>query len=164
MSARLAAGLLAGLLIALSPIGSAKAAPFRLIVTELEPPLLPNSVMELALNEGYFTREGVEVELVRVQQTPSAIAAIAAGEGEMANIGLDALLQLHARGALAVGAPYRAENILGVPFAACVTGTAEGEGGQAAVIPEVRGMAHISAFSTLVLEAEDPLPAGFLPS
>ncbi len=99
MSARLAAGLLAGLLIALSPIGSAKAAPFRLIVTELEPPLLPNSVMELALNEGYFTREGMEVELVRVQQTPSAIAAIAAGEGEMANIGLDALLQLHARGA-----------------------------------------------------------------
>ena len=74
------------------------------------------------------------------------------------------LAQLHARGALAVGAPYRAENILGVPFAACVTGTAEGEGGQAAVIPEVRGMAHISAFSTLVLEAEDPLPAGFLPS
>ncbi len=101
MSVRLAAGLLAGLLglAAASVPPVAMAAPFRLIVTDHEPPLVPNSVMELALTEGYFAREGVDVELVRVQQTPSAIAAMAAGEGEMANIGLDALLQLHARGA-----------------------------------------------------------------
>jgi NitT/TauT family transport system substrate-binding protein len=76
----------------------ASAAPFRLIVTHLEPPLVPNSVMDLALELGYFEREGVAVELVRVQQTPSAIAAILSGEGEMANVGLDALLQLVARG------------------------------------------------------------------
>ena len=101
MSVRLAAGLLAGVvgLAAAFVTTSAIAAPFRLIVTDLEPPLVPNSVMELALTGGYFAREGVEVELVRVQQTPSAIAAMAAGEGEMANIGLDALLQLHARDA-----------------------------------------------------------------
>src|SRR5690554_8127617 len=72
--------------------------PFRLIVTHLEPPLVPNSVMDLALELGYFEREGVAVELVRVQQTPSAIAAILSDEGEMANVGLDALLQLVARG------------------------------------------------------------------
>jgi len=72
--------------------------PFRLIVTHLEPPLVPNSVMDLAVELGYFEREGVNVELVRVQQTPSAIAAIQSGEGEMANVGLDALLQLVARG------------------------------------------------------------------
>lgn len=76
----------------------AQAAPFRLIVTHLEPPLVPNSVMDLAVELGYFEREGVDVELVRVQQTPSAIAAIQSGEGEMANVGLDALLQLVARG------------------------------------------------------------------
>lgn len=74
------------------------------------------------------------------------------------------LAQLHARGQLAEGAPYRAENILGVPFAARIVGRAQGEGGVPAVIPEVRGMAHVSALSTLVLEAGDPLPAGFLPS
>ncbi|MDA9503958.1 proline racemase [Bradyrhizobium sp. CCBAU 11386] len=74
------------------------------------------------------------------------------------------LAQLHARGQLAVGASYRAENILGVPFTAKVAELARGKDGQAAVIPEVRGMAHISAFSTLVLEADDPLPAGFLPT
>lgn len=79
--------------------GTAMAAPFRLILTHLEPPLVPNSVMDLAKELGYFEREGVDVELVRVQQTPSAIAALQAGEGEMANIGVDGLLQLVAQGA-----------------------------------------------------------------
>lgn len=78
--------------------GPATAEPFRLIVTHLEPPLVPNSVMDLAVELGYFEREGVDVELVRVQQTPSAIAAILSGDGDMANVGLDALLQLVARG------------------------------------------------------------------
>ncbi|MDB5587733.1 MAG: ABC-type nitrate/sulfonate/bicarbonate transport system, periplasmic component [Devosia sp.] len=87
-----AALLLAGMSLA------AHADPFRLIVTHLEPPLVPNSVMDLAVELGYFKREGVDVELVRVQQTPSAIAAIQSGEGEMANIGLDALSQLVATG------------------------------------------------------------------
>lgn len=74
------------------------------------------------------------------------------------------LAQLHARGQLEMGASYRAENILGVPFEAKVAGLAKASDGKPAVIPEVRGMAHISAFSTLVLEADDPLPAGFLPT
>lgn len=78
--------------------GGAAAEPFRLIVTDLEAPLVPNSVMELALERGYYEDEGVEVELVRVQQTPSAVAALQAGEGEMANISVDALLQLVLRG------------------------------------------------------------------
>ncbi len=67
----------------------AAAEPFRLIVTDLAAPLVPNSVMDLAVQLGYFEREGVEVELVRVQQTPSALAALQAGEGEMANIAVD---------------------------------------------------------------------------
>lgn len=81
-------------LIAGSP---AAAAPFRLITTDLTPQLVPNSVMDLAVELGYFAREGVDVELVRVQQTPSAIAALRAGEGEMANVSVDAALQLVAR-------------------------------------------------------------------
>jgi NitT/TauT family transport system substrate-binding protein len=83
---------------AIAATGSAEAERFRLIVTDLEAPLVPNSVMELALNLGYYEREGVDVELVRVQQTPSALAALQAREGEMANIGVDAILQLVARG------------------------------------------------------------------
>ncbi|RUX04887.1 proline racemase [Mesorhizobium sp. M2A.F.Ca.ET.037.01.1.1] len=73
------------------------------------------------------------------------------------------LAQLHARGALATGTPYRAENLLGVPFEGKVVELTQDKDGRPAIIPEVRGMAHITAFSTLVLEADDPLPAGFLP-
>lgn len=90
--------------------GLAGAEPFRLIVTHLEPPPVPNSVMDLALELGYFERHGVEVELIRVQQTPSAIAALQAGEGEMANVGVDAVLQLAAQGVTdlrAVASPNR---------------------------------------------------------
>lgn len=75
----------------------AAAAPFKLITTDLTPQLVPNSVMDLAVQLGYFQREGVEVELVRVQQTPSAVAALMAGEGDMANISVDSALQLVAR-------------------------------------------------------------------
>lgn len=81
-------------------IGPAAAEPFRLIVTDLEAPLVPNSVMDLALSLGYFERENVDVELVRVHQTPLAVTALQAGEGEMANIGVDTLLQLVAGGQL----------------------------------------------------------------
>jgi NitT/TauT family transport system substrate-binding protein len=77
--------------------GAAAAEPFRLITTDLNAQLVPNSVMDMALELGYFEKEGVEVELVRVQQTPSAVAALQAGEGEMANISVDAALQLVAR-------------------------------------------------------------------
>jgi NitT/TauT family transport system substrate-binding protein len=87
-----------GLAAVLAVTGLVQAEPFRLILTHLEPPLVPNSVMDLALQEGYFAAEGVEVELVRVQQTPSALAALQAGEGEMANVGVDALLLLVAQG------------------------------------------------------------------
>lgn len=79
--------------------GAAFAEPFRLIVTDLEAPLVPNSIMDMAEAKGYFDAEGVDVELVRVQQTPSALAALQAGEGEMANLSVDAILQLVAGGA-----------------------------------------------------------------
>lgn len=80
------------------------AATFRLVITDLQAPLVPNSVMDLAKALGYFDREGVDVELVRVQQTPSAVAALQAGEGDMANISVDAALQLVARGQAALKA------------------------------------------------------------
>lgn len=89
----------------------AAAEPFRLIVTDMEPPLVPNSVMELAEQEGYYDRAGVEVEFVRVQQTPLAMAALRSGEGEMANVALESLLRATAEGATdlrAVMSPNRA--------------------------------------------------------
>ena len=65
-----------------------------MIVTETEVPLVPNSVAWLAQSMGYFDRAGVAVDLVKVQQTPSAVAALRTGGGEMANISTDTALQL----------------------------------------------------------------------
>lgn len=96
--ASLAGGIAVATLMTGASLGQSDA-PFRLIVTHLEAPLVPNSVMDLAVELGYFEAEGVNVELVRVQQTPSAIAALQSGEGEMANIGVDALLQVIHNGA-----------------------------------------------------------------
>lgn len=73
------------------------AEPFKLIVTETETPLVPNSVADLAVRLGYYKKAGVDVELVRVQQTPSAVAALRSGQGDMANIATDTALQLIAR-------------------------------------------------------------------
>ncbi len=76
---------------------SARADSFKLIVTETQTPLVPNSVSDLAIRLGYYKKAGVDVELVRVQQTPSAVAALRSGEGDMANISIDTALQLIGR-------------------------------------------------------------------
>lgn len=89
----------------------ASADPFRLIITDMDVPLVPNSVMQLAEQDGFYERAGVDVEFVRVQQTPMALAALRAGEGEMANVALEALLQATEHGAddlRAVMSPNRA--------------------------------------------------------
>jgi NitT/TauT family transport system substrate-binding protein len=89
--------ILGALLLAISlGAGDAQAA-LRIIITELETPLVPNSVIDLADRLGYYKRAGVEIELIRVQQTPSAVAALRSGQGDMANIGFDTALQLIAR-------------------------------------------------------------------
>ena len=94
MSLRLLPALLLSLVLAFP----AAAEPFRIIITEPETPLVPNSVIDLADQLGYYKKAGVEVELVRVKATPAAVAALRSGQGEMANIGTDIALQLIARG------------------------------------------------------------------
>lgn len=100
----LARAVAAGAIVLALAGGTAAAEPFRLITTDLETALVPNSVMDLAERLGYFDREGVDVEIVRVQQTPSAVAALQAGEGEMANISLASALQIVAQNQLDIRA------------------------------------------------------------
>ena len=68
------------------------------------------------------------------------------------------LAQLYARGRLAVGAPYKARSILGTSFDAVIASVDD----DARITPRISGMAHISAFSTIVCEESDPLAEGFL--
>ena len=78
----------------------AAAAPFRLILTHLEPPLVPNSVMDLALEKGYFASRGRRGRARPRRADPvGACRHCQAGEGEMANVGVDGLLLLVAQGA-----------------------------------------------------------------
>jgi proline racemase len=69
------------------------------------------------------------------------------GTGTSARIAL-----LAHQGRLGDGETYIAENLHGIGFAARMTGGT----------PEIEGIAHITAFSTLVKEASDPLAGGFL--
>jgi proline racemase len=68
--------------------------------------------------------------------------------------------QLHARGQLAVGAPFVNQSVIGTRF----TGRVVEEttvAGRPAVIPEITGRAWITAMGQYLLDREDPFPAGF---
>ena len=68
------------------------------------------------------------------------------------------LAMLTERGGLGPDGTYRARNILGVDFLARVAErTPDGS-----IVAEIEGIAHLSAYSTIVLEKDDPLARGFL--
>ena len=71
------------------------------------------------------------------------------------------MAELASRGLLKAGDSYEIENILGVPFLGRVLAETM-VAGRPAIAPEVTGRASLSGFSTLLLEADDPLPTGFL--
>jgi proline racemase len=66
--------------------------------------------------------------------------------------------QLLSRGELSTTGTYRARNILGVDFLARPAEITE----EGSVIAEVEGIAHLTAYSTIVFEATDPIANGFL--
>ncbi|MGD9739396.1 MAG: ABC transporter substrate-binding protein [Bauldia sp.] len=90
------------------------AAQFRLIVVEPQTPLVLNSVMWLADQLGYYEAEGVDVELVPVNDTPTAVAALLAGQGDMANISLASALATVAQNLLPMKAVTSPDKFL--PF------------------------------------------------
>lgn len=71
------------------------------------------------------------------------------------------LAVLHARGALALGAAYVNESLIGSRF----TGRLVAEtrvAGRPAVVPTIRGRAWITGTAQYLLDPSDPFPAGFL--
>jgi len=57
-------------------------------------PALPNSVLWLAKDLGFYRREGLDVELIEFNGTPIAIAAMIAGEIDVGNIGTSDIIRL----------------------------------------------------------------------
>ena len=84
------------------------------------------------------------------------------GTGTCAKLAL-----LHKRGQLAVGEPFVNEGLLGTTFDARIVSESSLSDPVAgynfpAIIPEVRGAAHITGLQHFVLTPEDPFPEGFL--
>jgi|AP12_2_1047962.scaffolds.fasta_scaffold34285_1 proline racemase len=71
------------------------------------------------------------------------------------------LAALHASGALDVGEPFIAESIVKTTYRCHIEETVS-DGGRPGIRPRIAGEAYLSAFSTLVVEASDPLADGFL--
>jgi len=67
-------------------------------------PPLPNSVLWLAKDLGFYAREGLDVELSEFQGTPLAIAAMLSGDVDIANISTSEVIRMNA----AKGQPMRA--------------------------------------------------------
>jgi NitT/TauT family transport system substrate-binding protein len=61
-------------------------------------PLIPNSVLWLARDLGYYEREGLDVELVELNGTPLSIAALVSGQADVANVGVPEAIDLVASG------------------------------------------------------------------
>ncbi|OWJ70003.1 ABC transporter substrate-binding protein [Haematobacter massiliensis] len=141
----------------------ASAAPFRVIVTDMETPLVPNSVMELAEREGYFDRAGVEVEFVRVQQTPLAIAALRSGEGEMANVGVEALLQLRLQGVSDIRAVTSPNKALPYMIVASGLNTVPELAGKAFGIGRIGSVDHLLSVRVLAANGVNPATVELVP-
>jgi NitT/TauT family transport system substrate-binding protein len=67
-------------------------------------PPLPNSVLWLAKDLGFYQREGLEIELIEFQGTPLAIAAMISGDIDVGNVSTSEVIRLTAT----KGAPMRA--------------------------------------------------------
>ena len=67
-------------------------------------PPLPNSVLWLAKDLGFYSREGLDVELNEFQGTPLAIAAMISGDVDVANVSTSDVIRMNAT----KGQPMRA--------------------------------------------------------
>jgi NitT/TauT family transport system substrate-binding protein len=92
-----------------APLGAADSKPkeplkLRLGLASAPAPPLPNSVLWLAKDLGFYQREGLDVELTEFQETPLAIAAMIAGEVDVANVSTSDVIRMTAT----KGQPMRA--------------------------------------------------------
>lgn len=94
---------------AASPLAAADSRPkeplkLKLGLGSAPAPPLPNSVLWLAKDLGFYQREGLDVELTEFQGTPLAIAAMIAGEVDVANVATSEVIRMTAT----KGQPMRA--------------------------------------------------------
>lgn len=73
-----------------------------------------DSVLRLAESEGFYEKHGVRVNIIGLEGTPQAVAALNSGAVDLADIGIDAALRLRAENDVALSGVVSAT--LGPPF------------------------------------------------
>ncbi|HEV7665491.1 MAG TPA: ABC transporter substrate-binding protein [Chloroflexota bacterium] len=78
--------------------GATASAPIKLRIgtATTPPPALPESTLWLARDLGFYQKEGLDVEIVEAQATPSVIAALRSGEVDVGNINSEDVIRLTA--------------------------------------------------------------------
>ncbi|HEY0583785.1 MAG TPA: ABC transporter substrate-binding protein, partial [Chloroflexota bacterium] len=78
--------------------GPTASAPIKLRIgtATTPPPALPESTLWLARDLGFYQKEGLDVEIVEAQATPSVIAALRSGEVDVGNINSEDVIRLTA--------------------------------------------------------------------
>lgn len=99
--------------------------------------------------------DGVLVGTGTVSLQPGKLDRSPSGTGSSARMAV-----LHARGQLKIGEPYRGRSILGTEFDCTILEETE-YAGHRAIVPEVSGRAWIYGTSQLLLDPDDPFPAGY---
>jgi proline racemase len=87
---------------------------------------------------------------------PGQVDAAPCGSGTCARLAL-----FHHRGLMGVGSTFVSQGLLGLSFTARIAGETEVEG-QRAILPEITGTAHLTGFSQILFDPEDPVRAGYL--
>jgi NitT/TauT family transport system substrate-binding protein len=96
------------------PAAESKLTPLklRLGLGSAPAPALPNSVLWLAKDLGFYQREGLDVELNEFQGTPLVIAAMIAGDIDVGNVSTSDVIRMNATKGLAMRAIHSPDSRL----------------------------------------------------
>lgn len=84
----------AGLLVPQEGAAAPRLIRLRLGVASTPVALLPNSVLWLAKDLGFYEREGLDVDVVEVQGTPPILTALRTGELDIGNVATEEVIRL----------------------------------------------------------------------
>lgn len=96
----------------LAPGTSEAGAKLRLGLATSPAPALPNSVLWLAKDLGFYKREGLDVELIELRGTPSVIKAMRTGDVDVGNVSTSKVVGLVARKTLGLRAIHSPDSKL----------------------------------------------------
>src|SRR5258708_1590278 len=83
-----------------APAASTTPIKLRVGVAVTPPPALPESALWLARDLGFYQKEGLDVEIVEVDATPSVVTAMRTGDVDVGDINYEDVIRLTATKAL----------------------------------------------------------------